>query len=81
MYCIFKNVFCNGKDYLSQIKGKSMGSSFFSNLANIFLFYYETNFINQNINFFKYIDDIVIFNCDSVENISLCIYPRELVTN
>ena len=47
--------------------------------VNIFLFYYETNFIKYKINFFRYIDDIIVFNCDNFEDISLSIYPKELV--
>ena len=56
-----------------------MGSSFSSAFANIFLFYHETNFIKHNINFFRYIDDIIVFNCDNFEDISLSIYLKELV--
>ena len=56
-----------------------MGSSFSSAFANVFLFYYETNFIKHNINFFRYIDDIIVFNCDNFEDISLYIYRKELV--
>ena len=66
----------NGKDYFLQAKGIPMGCSFFSSFANIFLFNYETNFYH-NINFFRYIDDIIVFNCDNFENISLSIYPKE----
>ena len=35
--------------------------------------------INNNINLFTYIDDIIVFNCDNFENISLSINPKELV--
>ena len=56
-----------------------MGSSFSGALANVFLFYYETNFIKHNINFFRYIDDIAVFNCDNFENIFLSIYPKKLI--
>ena len=44
-FCIFENVLYNGKDYFLQVKGIPMGCSFSSAFANIFLFYYETNFI------------------------------------
>ena len=56
-----------------------MGSSFSSAFANIFLFYYKTNFIKHNINFFRCIDDIIVFNCDNFEDIFLSIYPKKLV--
>ena len=59
-----------------------MGSSFSSAFVNAFLFYYETKFIKHNINFFRYIDDINVlweFNCENFEDISLSIYPKELV--
>ena len=55
-----------------------MGNSFSSPFANIFLFYYETNFIKHNINIFRYIKDIIVFNCDNFKKISLSIYPKEL---
>ena len=35
--------------------------------------------INYNINFFRHIDDIIVFNFDNFENISLSIYSKELV--
>ena len=35
--------------------------------------------INYNISFFRYIDDIIVLNCDNFRNISLSIYPKELV--
>ena len=44
-----------------------------------FLFYYDTNFMKHNINFFRYIDDIIVFNWDNFEDIFLSIYPKELV--
>ena len=56
-----------------------MGSSFSSAFGNIFLFSHKTNFIKHNINFFRYIDDIIVFNCDNFEDIFLSIYPKELV--
>ena len=68
----FENILCNGKDDFLQVK-VMWGAQ------NIFLFYYETNFINHNINFFRYIDDITSFNCDNFESISFSFYPKELV--
>ena len=56
-----------------------MGSSFSNAFANVFLFRYENNFIKHNANFFRYIDYIIIFNYDNFEDISLSIYPKELV--
>ena len=56
-----------------------MGNSFSGAFANVFLLYYETNFIKHNINFFRYINDIIVFNCDKFEDISLSIYPKVLV--
>ena len=47
--------------------------------ANIFFFYYETNFFKNNISFFRYIDDIIVFNWDNFENISFSVYPKGLV--
>ena len=61
------------------VKVIPMGSSFSGNFANIFLFYFETNFTKHNINFFRYIFDIIVFNCINFENNSLSIYPKELV--
>ena len=55
-----------------------MGSSFSRAFSNIFLFNYETNFINHSINFFRYIADIIGFNCDNFENIFLSIYSKKL---
>ena len=49
-----------------------------SALPKIFLFYNEINFIKNNINFFRYLDNTVVLNCDSFENISFSIYPKEL---
>ena len=43
------------------------------------MFYCETNSINHNINLFICIEDIIVFNCDNFENISLAIYPKALV--
>ena len=56
-----------------------MGCCYSSAFANIFLFYYETNFIKYKVNYFRYIDDIIVFNCDNFEDISLFINPKELV--
>ena len=56
-----------------------MGNSFSSAFANIFLFYCEIIFIKHNINLFWYTDNIIVFNSDNFENISLSIYPKELV--
>ena len=54
-----------------------MGSSVSSVFANTFLFYYKTNFIKYNINFFRYMNDIIFFNYDILRMFS--IYPNELV--
>ena len=73
-FYISENVLHNGKDFSLQVKSIPMSSSFSTAFANIFLFYYETNFINHNINFFRYIDDDIVLNFDSI---SLSIYPNE----
>ena len=78
-FCISENIFYNDKDYFLQVKDIPRAWSFSSSFANIFLFYYETNFIKYNVNFFRYIDDIMVFNCDNFEDISLSIYPKEIV--
>ena len=69
-FCIFENILYNDKDYFLQVKGIPMGNSFSSAFTTLFLFYYETNFINHNVTFFRYYDDIIVFNRDSFENIS-----------
>ena len=78
-FYIFENVLHNVKDYFWQFNGVSKGNSFSSAFVNIFLFYNETKLINYNIIFFRYIDDIIVFNCDNFESISLSIYPKEIV--
>ena len=35
--------------------------------------------IYHNADFFRYINDIIVFNCDNFENISLSIYSKELI--
>ena len=37
--------------------------------------------IKNNVNFFRCIHDIIVFNCDNFENNSLSIYPTELDLN
>ena len=59
-------------------KGIGIGSSFSSVFDNVFLLNYETNLINHYMNFFRYINDIVVFNCDNFENISLTIYRKKI---
>ena len=52
-----------------------VGSSFSSAFANIFLFYYVINSINHNINFFRYIDYIIVFNCENLRIFSSLFIP------
>ena len=60
--------------------GTSLWRAHFLVLLLIFsFFYYKTNLTYYNINFIRYIDAIIVFNCNNFENISLSIYPKELV--
>ena len=43
------------------------------------MFYFEDNFIQYKVNFFRCLDDIIVFYCDNFEDISFSIYPKELV--
>lgn len=62
-FCIFGNILYNGKGYFLQIKGIPIGSSFSSAFANVFLYFYEKS-CKPNITAFRYIDDLIVFNCD-----------------
>ena len=53
-----------------------MGTCFSSAFANIFLYFYEKNF--NGIEFFRYINDLVVFKCDNFKEISKKIYPKNL---
>ena len=77
-FCVFENVLYNGKDYFLEVLGVLIENSFSSAFANIFLFYYEAKQINCSINFFRCIDDIIVFNYDNFESISISIYLKEL---
>ena len=61
-FCTFENVLYKRKDNFLQIKFIPMGNLFSSAFHNIFLVYFETNLINHNINFFNYIDDVIVLN-------------------
>ena len=45
---------------------------------HIFVFYCELKLKIYNVNFFRYIHFIIVFNCEISETISLSIYPKEL---
>lgn len=81
--CIFNNFVIFGEEIFLQIKGIPMGSNFSSSLANLFLHFYEMDFINKilplEIFAFRYIDDLIVLNDEH----ELCkqltsIYPKQL---
>jgi hypothetical protein len=82
-FCFFNNYIYTGSDFYLQINGIGMGTSYSSTAANLFLFFYESNYTACNsFRFFpfRYIDDILIFNFDSDFNdTAINIYPNSLV--
>ena len=68
-----------GKIIFYRLKIHLSGANFLVLLLVFSCFITKFNFVNHNINFFGYIDDIITFNCDNFENISLSVYPKELV--
>ena len=79
-FCIFENILSDGTKFYKQAKGIPMGCSYSSLFANIFLYYYERKFlINNKIKIFRYVDDILVYDCNNFEDISKEIYPKELV--
>ena len=48
-------------------------------LLNVFLYFYENKF--NGVNFFHYIDDLIVFNCNNFEEISREVYPKGLTLN
>ena len=76
-FCIFENVLYNGVDYFLQIKGIPMGTSFSSAFANLFLYYYEKDL--GDIILYRYIDDIIVINCEDFYKYVNEIYPPDLI--
>lgn len=78
---IKENFLFNGISFYKQIKGIPMGNSFSSAFANIFLHFYEFKYLNKyNINAFRYIDDLIIFDFENFEDL-FNIYPKGLKLN
>jgi hypothetical protein len=67
-----------------QVIGIPMGSNYSVNLANLFLFYYEHNFIYNCIHkeqyslTFRYIDDLIAFNNHNIQYDLSNIYPSSM---
>ena len=51
-----------------------METSFSNAFAYIFRYFYEKKF--NGIDFFRYIDDLIVFNCNNFEKISGEIYSK-----
>ena len=66
---------CMTKIYF-QTSGIAQGGCFSSMLADLFLYYYEYNHKNNNLQLYKYIDDILI----SIHNVN-CLLPVKYPTN
>lgn len=70
---IFENYLFNGVNFYRQIKGISMGISYSSAFANIFLHYHEKLYLlNHEVFGFRYIDDLLIYgdiDFDTLNNI------------
>ncbi|XP_071042668.1 uncharacterized protein, partial [Parasteatoda tepidariorum] len=76
---LFENVLFNGLDFYKQIIGIPQGNSFSGAFANIFLHFFEAKFLEHKVlNAFRYIDDLILFNCDNY-NFIYSIYPGDLV--
>ena len=58
-----------------------MGSTYSSAFVNVFLYLCQRSFVNYAINFFRYINDVLVFHSDKLEDISFSIYPKKLVLN
>jgi len=77
--CVFNNILYNGISFVKQSKGIPMGTSYSSAFANLFLHFYENKyFLNSNIIIFRYIDDLLVYNCDNFSDIFKDIYPDVL---
>lgn len=77
-FCIFNNFIFNGENIFLQVTGIPQGCNFSSQLANLFLHFYEKNFTLNVHNAFRYIDDFLIFDYNNFDILSLNIYPSEL---
>lgn len=71
-----------GNRLFQQIVGIPMGSNYSTNMANLFLFFYESKFIKENPlseNYaftFRYIDDLLAINNDRIDLDINSIYPE-----
>ena len=89
-FCIFNNfIFFDDKIY-RQVVGIPMGANYSPNLANLYLHFYESKFMNINRNeniliynfIFRYIDDLLAVNNTHILQDIDSIYPQCLeVTN
>lgn len=77
-FCIFNNFVFNGENVFLQVTGIPQGCNFSSQLANLFLHFYEKNFTLTIPQAFRYIDDFIIFDFKDFSRLSDTIYPPEL---
>lgn len=85
-FCILNNyISFNGKIY-KQVVGIPMGANYSPNLANLYLHFYETKFMNININeyrlvykfTFRFIDDLLSLKNRAIITDISTIYPESL---
>ena len=79
-FCLYNNYMVCRDSIFLQTRGIGMGTNFSSSAADLFLFYYENRFTqNNHINLYclRYIDDLIAFNCNFSE-FHTDIYPDTL---
>ena len=66
-----------GDTIYHQICGIPMGSNFSNSLANLFLFTYEKK-CKEDLNAYRFVDDILFLNLEATDKDIADIYPEEL---
>lgn len=76
-FCLFNNFIKFNDKLYRQCCGIGMGTNYSSTAANLFLFLFEYKYVvytNKCLNFFRYIDDLIVFKSD-FDSLWINIYP------